>query len=92
MAPDYLFHNVECMIKPIGLLQVKRRFDLPALPELIEQSLLVLHQWWEDHGQGKVYLNFPGIGYGGLEERRILPMLQQILDSDQFTIFKWSRK
>ncbi|WP_457600600.1 hypothetical protein [Hydrogenivirga sp.] len=56
--------------KEIGVFQVKRHFKEPALMELIERSAKELAGWIEENSfTGRVFLNFPGIGYGKLKDR-----------------------
>ncbi len=59
-----------------GIFQVKYHWGKPAIPELIEysvQSLIdIAHQY------PTIFLNFPGIGNGGLPRETVLPLIQSL--------------
>ena len=69
--------------RTIGLLQVKYHFKEKASPSLIGYSLTVMTKALETF-TGKVSLNFPGIGAGGLPRESVLPMIEEL--DNRFTV------
>lgn len=69
----------------IGAFQTKRDFRSNSNIPLIEKSVACLKQWCADNPNKSVFLPFPGIGFGGLTIRQVLPAI--ILLSDQVTVF-----
>jgi len=65
----------------LGLFQVKYHFRDKALMALIEQSADMLGGIADENPDEIFFLNFPGIGFGGLRQRRaeILEFLQKTL-------------
>lgn len=64
----------------LALFQTKTDWRLPSTLEIIQVSANMLHDWvlWE--GPQRVDLNFPGIGYGGLAEKNVLPIISSLPD------------
>lgn len=68
--------------KQLGAFQVKYHYGDKADLDLIQYSTNFLIELLEEQ-KGRirnVHLNFPGIGYGGLKEEQVLPIVQQLLD------------
>ena len=66
----------------IGVCQVKYRWSDKARLDLIQYSINLLNfrcqfQW----RQVSVALNFPGIGFGGLKRRDVLPIIKSLPDN-----------
>ncbi len=57
----------------IGLFQVKYHWKQPASLSLMRVSALRLKRW--DRSYGRIVMNAPGVGLGGLAIHRVLPML-----------------
>jgi hypothetical protein len=75
----------------LGVLQVKTRYDWPANPGLISDSLGVLRKYLEMQPEQTFFLNYPGIGNGQLAREDVAPLLDEHLgDVDNITI--WERK
>lgn len=59
-----------------GIFQVKYHWGKPALPELIEYSvdklISIAHQYQS------IYLNYPGIGNGGLTREVVGPLIERL--------------
>lgn len=72
----------------VGAFQVKRSFKDIASLDLIERSCVALDKWCRAHPKAKVRLNFPGIGNGGLDETRVIPILEECLNLRQVQIWK----
>jgi hypothetical protein len=67
--------------KILGVFQVKRNFLDHADPSLIMYSVTKLNRLcqseWKDK---KIWLNFPGIGAGGLSREVVWPLIQEYLE------------
>lgn len=64
---------------PIAPFQVKYYFRDKADLDLIAASVDKLYYWMRDHPKvERIYLNFPGIGFGGLERFQVLPLLTKL--------------
>lgn len=65
----------------LGLFQTKGEWRDTAKLELIELSAAMLKNWLTWHQGAKVHLNFPGIGYGGLSEGAVMPIIGSLPDN-----------
>jgi hypothetical protein len=66
----------------LGVFQVKWHYLECALPELIAHSvkdLAALARQYQSRNK-TIAMNFPGIGYGRLDEDRVLPLLDRLPD------------
>jgi hypothetical protein len=63
----------------LGLFQVKKHFrdkaDLDLIAHSVESLLLLLHT------VERIDLNYPGIGFGGLEEEDVRPIIERLPDN-----------
>ena len=65
--------------RDIGIFQVKWHFKLPAKEELIRNSVSCLRELaCSAYESSIIAVNFPGIGYGQLERKDVLPMLKSL--------------
>ncbi len=64
--------------KRYGIFQVKVRFDEKARMDLIQHSLFKLSQAAKRNKEYRYNLNFPGIGYGRLERKEVIPLLDTL--------------
>jgi hypothetical protein len=71
----------------LGAFQVKRHYSQAASLELIQRSTAALCTWCADHPDASVCLNFPGVGYGRLRRKDVLPIIVQL--PDQVTIWEY---
>lgn len=62
----------------IGVFQVKRHFRDYAEYPLIGMSAELLAEWAFSFPAATFHMNFPGIGYGGLDQQKVLPMLEPL--------------
>ena len=62
----------------LGAFQVKTHYARPASLSLIRQSAVALLAWCEEHPGAAVYVNYPGIGNGGLAPAQVLPLLKPL--------------
>ena len=60
----------------VGLFQVKYHFKWPAEFGLMRASAMSLRRYARQYR--RIAMNFPGVGHGGLELRRALPMLSAL--------------
>lgn len=60
----------------IGLFQTKKHWQEKSTVDIIKRSLFDLDFWLIGRHDKVVCLNFPGIGYGGLERSEVLPLLE----------------
>ena len=67
--------------KKMGLFQVKYHWKQPAQLELIEYATIKLRMLAESQPGKVIFLNFPGIGYGGLSQSDVLPIIAQLPDN-----------
>src|SRR3990172_6453636 len=86
--PYYLLISPEWPQRRLGIFQVKNRFFAPAIPNFIEEATRMLSEWCQAHPDSTVYLNFPGIGNGGLDRNRVLPIVSELPDT--VTIWEYS--
>lgn len=68
----------------LGLFQVKHHFSQPAKLELIERSVDIALTSLDPMYQN-VHLNFPGIGYGELDYKSVLPIVERL--DNRFTVW-----
>lgn len=59
----------------LGAFQTKWHSNLPSNPALVGYSIGKLEQFIADNSVMNVHLNFPGIGYGGLDKELLLRTL-----------------
>jgi hypothetical protein len=64
----------------LGLFQVKRHFKEKAELDLIIHSTNMM-KIYAERFSGKIVMNFPGIGYGGLNREDVLPLLTCLPDN-----------
>jgi len=64
-----------------GLFQTKYDFRNPSPLSLIEKSAHNLSSYANQHPDWCFRLNFPGIGYGGLDAGSVLPVLECLPDN-----------
>lgn len=68
-------------IRKEGAFQTKIHWHDRAEAEIISVSTKMLNQWAFTHPDKRIDLNFPGIGYGGLDRFEVLPIIQQLPDN-----------
>ena len=61
----------------LGVFQVKRNFSAKAELGLIQNSIATLTTYAETF-QRAIYMNYPGIGNGGLMQTDVAPLLQNL--------------
>lgn len=71
----------------IAALQTKLHFSTPSPLELVKQSLLILEQVAKGNYE-EVHLTMPGVGYGKLPLREVLPLVEHL--PDNFHV--WSKR
>jgi hypothetical protein len=71
---------------PIGIFQVKYHFRDVADTNLILYSTQLLNELSKTK---TISINFPGIGFGQLDEMQVLPIISQL--SDNVTIYRFRR-
>lgn len=71
--------------KTYGIFQVKYHFKDNASLDLIEKSTYELHAYVYNLPQ-KISMNFPGIGFGHLSEKDVMPIIEKL--PDNVTIYK----
>lgn len=64
-----------------GIFQTKRHFNQPSDPALISKSARMLAEIAKDRPDETFYLNYPGIGLGGLSESSVRPLLRDLPDN-----------
>jgi hypothetical protein len=75
----YFYGYMEHDVEPLAILQVKNFWGSQASLTLIKRSL---NKFVNCMNKNKLYrMNFPGIGYGGLEVKEVLPLLQFLPDN-----------
>ena len=72
----------------IALFQTKTHWKQKARLEVIGKSAMQLIKWTAKHPRGTVYLNYPGIGCGGLQKSRVRPIIEELPD----TVHVWTRE
>lgn len=65
----------------IGAFQVKRHFRSKAEPDLIVTSTEMLAYYAQAHPAIAFIMNFPGIGFGGLSEKDVMPLISHLPDN-----------
>ncbi len=65
----------------LGAFQTKLHWKDPAQLSLISEAATKLRRWCECHPTAQVYLNFPGIGQGGLPRAQVLKLLDTLPDT-----------
>lgn len=71
----------------IGAFQVKRNFKDRASISLIRDSATVLNEFAKLHPNDVIQVNFPGIGYGGLDFDDVYSVLKQQCPQDNITFW-----
>jgi hypothetical protein len=79
--PYGILASVRWQAPMLGIFQVKYHFRDDADIGLIENSVKRLSEWASANLTVKFSLNFPGIGNGRLQEKRVLPMLAPLPDN-----------
>jgi hypothetical protein len=74
--------------RELGVFQVKTVYNKPAKLSLIGFSVITLINNIEECDYKKVYLNYPGIGNGGLTEEQVFPIIKDLPDS----VYVWKRR
>ena len=70
----------------IGLFQVKFHFRDAAKFSLIGFSLVRMNEWLRKFPKdAKIAMNFPGIGFGGLQQEDVEPILEDL--DDRVTLY-----
>lgn len=64
----------------IGVFQVKYRFDTRAELRLIKNSVDFLDQYAREFDRA-IYMNYPGVGNGGLLQTDVAPLLSSLPDN-----------
>lgn len=78
---QYGFVVVENHPHPIGLFQTKYDWSGKSDLKLIEYSCAKLCEWLCWNPGWNIRMNYPGIGLGGLHERQVWPLLQDLPES-----------
>lgn len=88
---DYLFFTLKDKGRPfLGFLQVKRHFKDEAHIQLICDSIGHMNQFVETAPWIKeVNMNYPGIGFGGLEKKKVKPALKIL--GKRFNIWQFKK-
>lgn len=73
----------------LAAFQTKLTWDANAQPQLIAQSVAALVEWCKAHPNAAVQLPYPGIGYGGLSEREVFPLLAPL---KPYNVTVWRRR
>lgn len=77
----------------LGAFQVKDHWAHHAKPELIEYSTEMLRTHARIHEDKVFFLNFPGVGYGGLTVDDVIGYLQELPDNVWiWTKYKWQKE
>lgn len=99
LIPTVTKHNEDVYVYKYGLLrgvyneqaiaalQTKLHFSTPSPLELVKQSLLILENATKDNYE-EVHLTMPGVGYGKLPLRDVLPLVERL--PDNFHV--WSKR
>lgn len=69
---------------PVGLFQTKTHFKNKSTLEMIAYSASILAVYANSTRARQFHVNFPGIGYGGLKQQDVLPILLDTLPSNVF--------
>jgi len=78
----YLYGLLALRVSPnlsIGLFQTKGDWRGPASLSLVAHSARKLAEWMEENPGWEAHMAFPGVGLGGLEERKVLEVLEERL-------------
>ena len=62
----------------IGILQSKLYWRDPSPSDLVRESISRLCFWANSHRYKEIHVNMPGIGYGGLKPKDVLPSLKRL--------------
>lgn len=65
----------------VGYFMVKKHWAAKADLDIIKRSTNSLMEWLDIKDWGRVDLNFPGIGNGGLVREDVLPIIQLLPDN-----------
>lgn len=71
-----------------GVFQTKGDWKEPASLSLVAHSARKLAEWMEENPGWEVHMAFPGVGFGGLEERRVLEVLEEHLRGLPVVLYK----
>lgn len=77
----YARYGVLLLPHRLGLFQVKLHFKDYALLSLIGMSTYMLLSICQSNPEMTVAMNFPGIGYGGLDPEVVLPIIRILPDT-----------
>ena len=91
--PYGLLLNVYKMCPKLGVFQVKAHYKDKASIELIRYSTMLLSIYIKKYESmiNTVNLNFPGIGYGGLDRKEVLPILEEFLSDSAQKVTIWEK-
>lgn len=67
--------------KTLGVFQVKYHYKDKAKLSLIKFSTKKLTKFANEHKTKRFDMNFPGIGYGGLKRKNVLPIIKKLPDN-----------
>ena len=65
----------------LGVFQVKRHFSEKAELDIIKHSVESLNQYARAFGRTAIYMNYPGVGFGGLLATDVAPLLTTLPDN-----------
>lgn len=87
---DYLFFTLKYEHRLLGFLQVKRFFKENSDLRLIRESIGHMNQFVETAPWIKeINMNYPGIGYGGLEKKAVKPLLKVL--GKRFVVWQYEK-
>jgi hypothetical protein len=87
----YLYGLLATQVGPclsIGVFQTKGDWREAASLSLVAHSARKLAEWMEENPGWEVHMAFPGVGFGGLEERRVLEVLEKRLRGLPVVLYK----
>ncbi len=87
----YLYGLLVARVGPglsIGLFQTKGDWREPASLSLVAHSARKLAAWIRENPGWEAHVAFPGVGLGGLEERRVLEVLEEHLRGLPVVLYK----
>ena len=76
-----LFIPILWPIRKEGAFQTKIHWQDRAEIPIIKTATTMLNGWARHNNQARINLNFPGIGYGGLDKVDVLPILEKLPDN-----------
>lgn len=65
----------------IGAFQTKYHYRGKARLDIITYSRVLLYDWAKQHKDKIVFLNYPGIGLGQLDEKEVLKIISRLPDN-----------